>query len=239
MGDNNDHKKGIYEIVYDEDKIREIQSLDYKKFYSKFGSHELAAQASRPGLVYEDVFWLILRDCVITPKGVKLTYHRLIQKSELNQCVGAAVMPIITLPNGETKISLILHYRHATQSWEFELPRGSSEPGETPEQTARRELREETGYEVEGPLHLGTFPPNSGALSSLVPVFSGRVTIDRGEEEIDEEEAIKGKFLFTFDEIMQALKSPDSCLEVIIDGEKKRYPVRDPFLYCALLLSDL
>lgn len=241
IGEDNDHRRGIYEIVYDEKEIREIQAIAYKRFYSEFGSHELAAQASRPGVVFEDAFWLIVRDCIIAPKGAKLTYNRIIPRSQLNQCVGAAIMPIITLPNGETKISLILHYRHATQSWEFELPRGNSEPGELPEQTARRELFEETGYKIEKPIHLGTFPPNSGALSELVPVFSGKViedTVDN-KEEIDETEAIKGKFLFSYDEIMQALKSPDSCLEVMIDGEKKCYPVRDPFLYCALLLSDL
>lgn len=240
VGENNDHKKGVYEIVYDEEEIRAIQSMAYHKFYNELGSHELAVQACRPGVVFEDAFWIILRDCVIAPKGAKFTYNRLIPKSQLNQCVGAAVMPIITLPNGETKISLILHYRHATQTWEFELPRGSSELGETPEQTAQRELREETGYEVESLVHLGTFPPNSGSLSELVPVFSGKVTVDtvENEDEIDETEAINGNFLFSYDEIMQALKCPDSCLEVMIDGEKKRYPVRDPFLYCALLLSE-
>lgn len=238
IGNDNDHKKGIYEIIYEEEEIRAIQSQIYQNIYHNYGSHEFAAQASRPRLVFEDKYYLILRDYVITPKGVKLAYDRIIEKSQLNQCVGAAIMPIITLPNGETKISLILHYRHATQSWEFELPRGGSEPGETPEQTARRELLEETGYEVEKLHHLATFPLNSGALSSLVPVFSGQVTFDT-EAEIDETEAIKGKFFFSYDEIMQALRSSDSCLEVIIDGKKQRYPVRDPFLYCALLLSDL
>lgn len=238
IGDQNDHKKGMYEIVYDEEKIRLIQSIAYKKFYNNFGSHDLALKASRPGVVFEDAFWLILRDCVIAPKGIELTYNRLIQKTQLNQCVGAAIMPIIELPNGETKISLILHYRHATQSWEFELPRGNSELGETAQQTARRELHEETGYEVEQPIYLGSIAPDSGAMSSLVPIFSGQVTVINHENELDETEAIKGKFLFSYQEIMQALKSSDHCLEVMIDGEKKRYPVRDPFLYSALLLSN-
>ncbi len=73
------------------------------------------------GVVREDQYWIWLRDAVYFPKGVPVTYDRLIWKSELkSNSPGVAVLPI--LPSGH--VVLNLNYRHATKSWELELPRG-------------------------------------------------------------------------------------------------------------------
>ncbi|MGQ9896367.1 MAG: NUDIX hydrolase [Acidobacteriota bacterium] len=57
---------------------------------------------------------------------------------------GAAVLPLFE----NDDILLIRQYRHPAGQVLLEAPAGRLELGETPEMTARRELREETGYQA-------------------------------------------------------------------------------------------
>jgi len=51
---------------------------------------------------------------------------------------------LIALKQG--KILLIKQYRHSVRKWLYEVPAGTLERGESPEECAKRELEEETGY---------------------------------------------------------------------------------------------
>lgn len=54
---------------------------------------------------------------------------------------------VVLLPRlDDGRIVLIENHRHAVGETLLELPAGTIDPGETPEQTATRELTEETGY---------------------------------------------------------------------------------------------
>lgn len=65
----------------------------------------------------------------------------------------SAVLPFLDDPAGaDPRILLIRQYRHATGDYLWEIPAGRRDAGETPEKTAARELREETGYTC-GNLH--------------------------------------------------------------------------------------
>jgi ADP-ribose pyrophosphatase len=57
----------------------------------------------------------------------------------------SAVVPVLELPNEETKVILIRQYRYAAEGYVYEVPAGRLDEGETPETCARRELKEETG----------------------------------------------------------------------------------------------
>jgi ADP-ribose pyrophosphatase len=54
----------------------------------------------------------------------------------------AAVVPLL----GSGEVLMLRQYRHATGGWLLEIPAGTRDAGETPEECARRELREETGF---------------------------------------------------------------------------------------------
>jgi ADP-ribose pyrophosphatase len=215
--------EGIVNIYEDIENIERVRKLTFDRTKS--------ADASRIGVVAEDRFWIWIRDAVRSPSGAEHTFNRLVSRADLNENPGAAALPIQTV-NGVKMISLQLAFRHATNSWEWEMPRGGSKPGETAEQTARREIREETGYELKNVVALGVMTPDSGLTASVVPIFLGDVSSE-GETNHDKTEAIKGKHLFSIEDVKNGLKTGMLIYEQ--DGIRKEAPLRDPFLNTALL----
>jgi ADP-ribose pyrophosphatase len=95
---------------------------------------------------------------------------------------------VIPLTPGE-QVVMIEQWRHGTRSVHLETPGGLMDDGETPEQCARRELLEETGYEAGKVIHLGTVHPNPAFQSNLQHYVLARdchkvaePTLDRAED---------------------------------------------------------
>ena len=226
-------KEGEIERVMDLDEIAKVQKIQERRLVKKGFSEEEAAEFSRIGVVSEDQYLIWLRDAVYFPGKIPGTYDRLVWKTRLdNPYTGIAVMPI--LPTGE--IVLILTFRHATRSWEFELPRGGVNLGEILELAALREVKEETGLIASSLIFLGEMAPDTGILSSVIPVYMAK--IDGSEASTPEySEAIEGIFNFTKEEIHKGLIQ--GFLEVTIQGKIKRAALRDPFLTFALLQAEI
>lgn len=224
--------EGEIEIVMDPAEISRIQKIQENRLIQKGFSADNAAEFSRIGIVSEDQYWIWLRDAVYFPQGVPGTYDRLLWKSELdNKFPGVAVLPI--LPSG--KIALILHYRHATRSWELELPRGGMGPQEIVEEAALRELKEETGMVASSVDFLGEIATDTGVYSSVIPVFICKISTQE-ESNPEYSEAIAGVFAFTNEELKEGLVQ--GFLEISVQGKLKPVPLRDAFLAFALLQAE-
>ncbi|MBI3236939.1 MAG: NUDIX hydrolase, partial [Chlamydiales bacterium] len=159
----------------------------------------------------------------------------LVWKSELKgrgRPPGVAVLPV--LPSGQ--IVLNLNYRHATRSWELELPRGALNPQETIEAAALREVKEETGLIASSLIFLGSMAPDTGVLSSIIPVFIGKITA-KEDSNPEYSEAIADALLFTKEELKEGFVQ--GFLEVSIEGKKKQVPFRDSFVAFALLQAEI
>ncbi len=223
--------QGEIEIVLDPEKIHEIETGQKERLEKRGFTAEEASEYSRVGVAYEDQYLILLRDAVLFPSGGTGTYDRFIWKSKMRVGDGVAVLPV--LPSG--KIAMVLQYRHATRSWEMELPRGGMMAGETPRDAALRELREETGYEAATLHFLGKMAPDTGILNSVIPVYLAEVS-SQGLTALEEGEAIDSVHLFTKEELREALLQ--GYVEVELKGEKRSIPVRDSFLTYALLQAS-
>ena len=71
----------------------------------------------------------------------------------------------------EGRLLAVRQYRPAVERYTIELPSGNIDPGEMPESSARRELREETGYEAGEMERLGPMLPDVGRLGTRVWYF--------------------------------------------------------------------
>ena len=95
------------------------------------------------------------------PSGAEAAYPVL----QLGQT--AAIVPLT--PRGE--VVLVRQYRHVTGTFCWEIPGGGMRPGESPEEAAQRELREEAGFRAARLTRLGAFWPNNAYLDEVIHVF--------------------------------------------------------------------
>ena len=95
---------------------------------------------------------------------------------------------VVVLPRlADGGVVLVRQYRYPTRGWLWELVAGSIEPGETPRQCARRELREETGYRGRTFRLLGNFYSSPGFLTERMFLVEARgLTRSKARPEADE-----------------------------------------------------
>lgn len=107
--------------------------------------------------------WLTARrDCVRLPSGVENDEYWILEyPTWIN------VIAITT----DGRMVLERQYRHGLGSTEWEIPAGVVEQGEEPEQAARRELLEETGFGGGRWTELGAYTPNASACTNLSHSF--------------------------------------------------------------------
>ena len=100
---------------------------------------------------------------------------KLIPRSELKGTIDHPGSATVLGTDDSGKVLLINTQRRPSPLPQFEIPGGVSEPNETPEQTARRELEEETGYSFELSRHFHTVSPSVGYSNEWIAVFEAQV----------------------------------------------------------------
>lgn len=113
---------------------------------------------------FYDSKWIQLAHAdVVLPSGERNPKHHLVT-------MPAAAMAVVL---GEDDTSILMSWRHRFVSdvWNWELPGGLVDPGESAAETIARELVEETGYQADTITHLVTFEPMIGMVTSPHHVF--------------------------------------------------------------------
>ncbi len=100
----------------------------------------------------------------------------------------SAVVPFLDDPaSADPQILLLRQFRHAADGYIWEIPAGRLDPGEIPEECARRELEEETGMRAGRIEHLLTIFTTPGFTDERIHLFLASVlTAGPHRREVDE-----------------------------------------------------
>ena len=114
---------------------------------------------------------------------------------------------VVILPfTTDEEVVVIDEWRQAVKRENRGIPAGSMEPGEDPERAARRELREETGYEAGTLEKLCAFEPSNGLSNSYFHYYVARDCEHTGEQSLDENETIDVT-MTSYEELIEAVRS--------------------------------
>ena len=100
---------------------------------------------------------------------------------------------VVLIPFPEAgRVILVRQYRHAVNRWLWELPAGSVDEGETPEEAARRECHEEIGQVPDTVVRLAAMYPTPGYCDEEMFFFrvSG-LSVPSHDAEKDDDEDIE------------------------------------------------
>lgn len=139
-------------------------------------------------IVYKGKFVNVRMDTVLT-NGKKVT----------NEIIESKEGVIIAFLSEDNKLLLINQYRHKLGNI-FELPAGAIKEGETPLQAAKRELREETGFQAKE-WKLISSHRNGVHQEGLNYYFLARKQLINIPQELDSDEKINHIKLYTFKQI--------------------------------------
>ena len=97
--------------------------------------------------------WLSLFDISYRIDGAKERFWVVATRNETPKCVSRLfekpdIVMIVPFHRRQSKVVVTREFRVALADYEYGFPTGLVEPGETVADAARRELREETGFEV-------------------------------------------------------------------------------------------
>ncbi len=145
--------------------------------------------------VYENPWIHVREDQVLRPDGLPGIYGVVHFK---NRAVG--VLPV----DHQGRIWLVGQHRYPLEAYSWEIPEGGSPPSETPEQTALRELREETGLTA-GRIELVATSHLSNAISDELGYVFRATDLTEGPDEPEGCERLEVR-RFEWDEAREMLR---------------------------------
>ena len=98
---------------------------------------------------------------------------------------------VVIIPEHGGNFVLVRQWRHGAQRLTTEFPGGVIDPGEEPEEAARRELFEETGYIAGRMTLLGSCSPNPALFESRIHCFLAQELTPTGSQKLDEDELVR------------------------------------------------
>ncbi len=144
--------------------------------------------------------WAVLRkDVCLMPRGHTVPAYYVLEYPDWVNMV-----PVTE----DGRFVLVKQYRHGVEQEVLEIPGGVIDPGETPEQAARRELLEETGYAFDRLERLSVLFPNPATSNNRTITY-----LATGGRKVQEQ------FLDEQEEIEVILVSPEEVKQWLLDNK--------------------
>lgn len=118
------------------------------------------------------------------------------------------------------------HVRGDEQTWKLEAIAGRIDPGEIPEQTAKREMVEETGLKLRKLIKAPSYYPAPGAVAEFMYSFIGLV-------DLPDDVAGIGGLEAEAEDIKSHILSFDDAMELLTDGRADTGPLLVTLLWLA------
>ena len=130
--------------------------------------------------IYNGIIVHLYRDTVRLPNG------KLATREVMRHPGAVCVVPLTE--NGE--VLMVRQFRHPFSTVLLEAPAGKIDPGEMPEDCARRELSEETGAEADELEYIGDYYPSVAVLDENIRLFIAR-KLTFFDQHTDEDEFLR------------------------------------------------
>lgn len=130
--------------------------------------------------VFKSKLFSVVEEVAHDPDGFEI--HRSIVRHP-----GSAVMMAV---DEKSRMLLVKQFRLPAEQYLWELPAGRLDPGESALEAAKRELREETGYEAQNWTELAEFWASPGYVAEKMHVFLA-TGLTEGQKEPMEDERIE------------------------------------------------
>jgi ADP-ribose pyrophosphatase len=135
------------------------------------------AKRIKKELAYQGSIIDVYKDYIKLPDG------KVVQWDLVDHKGAAAVLPVTK----DGKIVMVKQYRNALDRVTLEIPAGGINPGETPFESAVRELTEETGYRSEQVTHLKDIVSAIGFCNETIYIYLAENLIPASQN-LDEDE---------------------------------------------------
>lgn len=123
---------------------------------------------------------------IINLRKDKVTVVNGTSSREVVEHNGGVVLIAVT---DEKKMVMVRQYRKPAKKVMFEVPAGKIDPNEEPEVTAKRELKEETGYTAGSVKYICKFYPSVGYSEEVLHLYFCSDLV-KGDTAFDDNEAI-------------------------------------------------
>ena len=146
--------------------------------------------------IYQARVFRLCRETVSLPNGVTTTLD------VIRHPGSSAIVPLLS----DDQVVMIKQYRHSLRKYLWEIPAGTLNPGEDFLQCARRELKEEAGYQADHFEKLTEILPAPGYSDEVIEIFLAS-DLRPAPQSLDQDEVLE-----------VALLPLDKTLAMIRDG---------------------